>query len=663
MGRYLELAQKALISSDPCGSVGPASAARCLCAGRTAGTKDLGGKGEKEGNFANLSNIGKFGNIGCLIEEEGASATVQSGPNRVPLSLPCKDPSHALVQDTSTLAAVRVAIDNTTLVGLDIETTGLDPRSDRVRLLSLATDTIDAGRFTYIVDCFAVDPSPLYDVLEEKELILHNAAFDLGFLRALGFVAGAVHDTLLMAQLLVAGTGERCTLADCCRRYLGHGLNKSMQQSNWGGQLTPEQISYAAADAEVVVPLYQVLRNRTQRAGLGRVLAVEERCLPAVVWMASHGVAVDRGAWDAAARRADEEAKARRDDLDLQAPHRPNTLPVEDGPSRVWNWNSPPQVKQALSLAHCPVQSTDDSALASACHPLAEALRHYRGAAKLASSYGASWLRHLAEDGRVYPRWRQMGAASGRMSCSDPNMQQLPRGAYRRCVAAPPGRTYVKADYSQIELRIAAKMSGDQAMLEAYRRREDLHTLTARRVLGAREVTKEQRQLAKALNFGLLYGMGAGGFQKYAKTRYGVDLSDQEAKRYRSAFFAAYPGLAAWHRTVGRSQGRALETRTITGRRRLGVCRYTEKLNTPVQGTGADGLKLALALLWERRQEVPGAFPVLAVHDEIVMECDEGQVGRVADWLRTAMLDAMTPLLDPVPVEVEVNACRTWAGD
>jgi DNA polymerase-1 len=206
------------------------------------------------------------------------------------------------------------------------------------------------------------------------------------------------------------------------------------------------------------------------------------------------------------------------------------------------------------------------------------------------------------------------------MSCTGPNLQQLPRdAAYRRCIRAPEGKVLVKADYSQIELRIAAKVSGDQAMLEAYGRGEDLHALTARRVLGLEQVTKEHRQLAKALNFGLLYGIQAKGFRVYARRQYGLDLTLEQAEQYRRAFFTAYPGLETWHRRV--KQEHAPETRTLAGRRRLlGVqTSDTLRLNSPVQETGADGLKLALALLWERRGQCLGAFPVLAVHDETAL--------------------------------------------
>jgi DNA polymerase-1 len=221
----------------------------------------------------------------------------------------------------------------------------------------------------------------------------------------------------------------------------------------------------------------------------------------------------------------------------------------------------------------------------------------------------------------------------------------------------------VRADYSQIELRIAAEIAGEQAMLEAYDRGDDLHALTARRVLCVEQVSPEQRQLAKAVNFGLLYGMGVRGFQAYAKSNYSLDLTEVQARSYREAFFRAYPGLAAWHRRVRAQQ--TLETRTLAGRRRLLTADQSDtiRLNTPVQGTGADGLKTALALLWERRAQAPGAFPVLVVHDEIVVECDQDQAESVASWLRQAMLDGMQSLLKRVPVEVEVKVGRTWAGD
>jgi DNA polymerase-1 len=563
-----------------------------------------------------------------------------------------ESPPYWTVTDANMLQSAVWAVDDSGTIALDCETTGLDPRHDRIRLLSLATE-----RGTYLVDCFAVDPRPLWGVLAERPVIAHNAAFDLSFLAALGFEPGAVRDTMLLSQLLHAGHRVSHRLGECADRELGRTLDKDLQTSDWSAGLTQEQLAYAAADVDVLLPLYRTLDAKVRGAGLADVADIEHRCLPAMVWLGRSGVAFDMDTWNTLEAEADAEAHRLTGELDATAP-----APSQPGMFGSWSWDSPAQVKQALAAVGCDLESTDDDHLAKVDHPLAALLRKYREARKRCTTYGKDWTKHVAEDGRVYASWRQMGAASGRMSCSTPNLQQLPRGRYRRCFRAPPGRVLVKADYSQIELRIAAKVSGDQAMLAAYQSGADLHTLTARRLLGVENVSKEDRQIAKSANFGLLYGMGANGYRAYARSNYGVDMTIEQAQAYRTAFFQAYPGLQAWHRRTGRTGDRAIETRTLAGRCRVDVGRFTEKLNTPVQGTGADGLKRALALLWERRREAPGAFPVLAVHDEIVVECDHDQEEHAGRWLRQAMQDGMADWLDPVPVEVEVHAAPTWGG-
>jgi DNA polymerase I-like protein with 3'-5' exonuclease and polymerase domains len=616
--------------------------------------------------------VGFVGSVGCRTESaeqgsSGASEVLTDGGSvmqnevssegsvgRPDMTMAASGPVFLLVNDQPGLATIRAALDESRMVGLDLETTGLDPRQDSIRLLSLALDTTDGGRFTYIVDCFAVDPSSLWEALAGKELVIHNAAFDLRFLARLGFTsADKVYDTMALSQLLTAGTADRNSLAACCERHLGKALDKAEQKGVWSGTLTDAQLAYAAADVECLVSLLFALAEKIKEADLAEVASVERRSSPAVVWLSVSGVALDVAAWQELARAADQEAERLRRELDAGAPFRPGTL---EGCSS-WNWDSPQQAQKALALAGCNVEDTTDETLASVEHPQAQLLRAYRLVSKRGGTYGTEWLSHVEANGRVYPHWRQTGAASGRMSCSDPNMQNLPRGAYRRCVVAPPGRVLVKADYSQIELRIAAKVSGDKALLDAYRRGDDLHTITARNVLGIAEVTKEHRQLAKALNFGLLYGMGARGFRQYAKAHYGLALTEADAHRYRSAFFKSYPSLAAWHRSIPQTP---IDTRTLAGRRLCNVTRFTEKLNAPIQGTGADGLKLALALLWERRQEATGAFPVLAVHDEIVVEADAERADTAAAWLKSAMVDAMVPLIEPVPVEVEVKIGQSW---
>jgi DNA polymerase-1 len=251
------------------------------------------------------------------------------------------------------------------------------------------------------------------------------------------------------------------------------------------------------------------------------------------------------------------------------------------------------------------------------------------------------------------------------MSCANPNLQQLPRDRrYRRSFVAPPGRVLVKADYSQIELRIAAKVTGDARMLAAYQKGEDLHTLTAARFLGVgvEAVTREARQMAKPVNFGAIYGLGPRSLRLKARADYGKEMTDAQARGFLDAFFAQYPGVRGWHDRLKRE--RATAVRTLGGRRIAVEADqfHGAKANYVIQGTGGDGLKRALVILWERRGECPGAEVVLAVHDEIVVEVPEGDAERAKGWVERGMVDAMAPLVDPVPVEVEAKVGRTWGG-
>jgi DNA polymerase-1 len=253
------------------------------------------------------------------------------------------------------------------------------------------------------------------------------------------------------------------------------------------------------------------------------------------------------------------------------------------------------------------------------------------------------------------------------MACDHPNLQNIPRsGPLRSYIRAPEGRIFVTADYSQIELRIAAKISGDTQMLSAYAEGCDIHMLTAQNLSGHKDVSKEDRKLAKAVNFGLLYGMGAQGLRSYALRSYGVAMSLEQAALYRKRFFEPYPGLKRWHDNERRAWLRGeTVTRTLTGRRRTNVQKLTDRLNAPVQGTAADGLKLALALLWKRGSECPGTVPVLVCHDEVVVECGVEKLGEAKAWLEKAMIEGMDAALNnvgaaQVPVEVEPQVANCW---
>jgi DNA polymerase I len=406
----------------------------------------------------------------------------------------------------------------------------------------------------------------------------------------------------------------------------------------------------------------KVLKAKIEEAGLTYVAEIEHRALPAVVWMSSAGVPVDADGWREHARKTEAEAARLENELKVLAPEHP------DG--KAWNFGSPQQVRKAANLLGVDLPDTKDETLAFYAEKLEfiAALRNYRKVSKLANTYGAAWLENgYHKDGRIYASWRQLRAATGRMACDHPNLHNIPRSGFlRNYVRAPEGRVFVVADYSQIELRIAAKVSGDKEMLSAFAEGRDLHTLTAQSLTGTEEVSGDDRKLAKAVNFGLLYGMGAKGLRAYALRSYGVEMSMAEAALYRRRFFETYPGLKRWHERERRAWLRGdTETRTLTGRRRMDIERLTNRLNAPVQGTGADGLKLALTLLWERRGECPSAVPVLVCHDEAVVECDAEQAAGAKAWLEKAMIGGMDAVMNSagkarVPVEVEARIARSW---
>jgi DNA polymerase I len=415
---------------------------------------------------------------------------------------------------------------------------------------------------------------------------------------------------------------------------------------------------------EVLLPIYEVLKAKIEEAGLTYIAEIEHRALPAVVWMSGAGVPIDADGWREHARKTEADAARLKDELNALAPEHP------DG--KEWNFGSHQQVRKAAKLLGVDLPDTRDETLALYAneHQFISALRDYRKAAKLASTYGAGWLENgYHQDGRIYASWRQLRAATGRMACDHPNLQNIPRnGPFRSYICAPEGCVFVIADYSQIELRIAAKISGDTEMLSAYAEGRDLHTLTARSLTGREEVTKDDRKLAKVVNFGLLYGMGAKGLQSYALRSYGVEMALEEATLYRRRFFQTYPELKRWHERERQSWVRGgTETRTLLGRRRMNIERLTDRFNAPVQGTGADGLKLAMILLWERRDECSEATPVLVCHDEIVVECDEDRGEETKRWLEKAMIEGMDTGLNgtdevDVPVEVKSRIARSW-GD
>ena len=303
-------------------------------------------------------------------------------------------------------------------------------------------------------------------------------------------------------------------------------------------------------------------------------------------------------------------------------------------------------------------------------HPVIDLILEYRQYTKLQSTYVDGLLKTIAADGRIHTNYRQTETRTGRISSTEPNLQNIPVRTplgreMRKFFRAAPGCVLLDADYSQIELRLMAHLSGDHAMQEAFRSGADIHTATAAKILGIppEEVTPEQRSASKAINFGILYGMGAFSLSKDLK------ITQAQAKRYIEEYLGAYPHVSEFLDKVVDDAARTGYVCTMLGRRRYVPELHAKNkvmqaagrriaMNTPVQGTAADLIKLAMVHVHDRlAQEVPSAKLLLQVHDELIVEVPQADADAAAKVLHEEMLGVAELA---VPLIADVNRGETW---
>jgi len=574
------------------------------------------------------------------------------------------------VADEAAVEKAVEAISRHAVVGVDTETTGLDPLRSRVRLLQIATP-----EHSFVIDLFqvrALEHTGLRGLLSSSEQLktFHNAKFDLKMLlHHFGLEVRGVFDTLLASQLIGAGRSEGGHgLAAVTDRHLGEVIDKSMQMSDWSGPLSQAQQEYAAKDASLLLPLGAKLAAKLDELNLNEVAKLEFECVLPLAAMELAGMAIDQNCWlelVANLERAHEILSAElRGELAAGVPQ----LNLFGEPPNI-NLDSPAQVMDALALMGIKVEGTRSwqlQALAKEHSPIAKLLE-YRSVQKLLSSYGPSMLGFIHPvTRRLHADFRQMGATGGRMSCSDPNLQQVPNTPeYRKCFRVSEGRKLVIADYSQIELRILADWSQDTALVKALMSGEDLHCATASQMFGIEleQVSKTQRAAAKQLNYGIMYGLGAPGLASR------IDCSAEEAEGLLRKYFAAYSGVAAFLREAADRAVRDRECRTRSGR--LIYFSYdandrsqvaaTQRLgkNAPIQGSSADIIKRALALLYDALKPLDARI-VNCVHDEIVVEVAQAQASQCASVLEREMVAAARDFIRSVPVTVDVMVGDAW---
>jgi DNA polymerase I-like protein with 3'-5' exonuclease and polymerase domains len=541
---------------------------------------------------------------------------------------------------------------------------GLDPYLSRIRLLQL----YGGGETVYIFDMFAIDPAALAPLMGQP-MVAHNAVFDIKHLHRAGIPPHKAGCTMLMANAL---SGRLTSLAHLTRTLLGFDISKAQQMSNWQSTgLSREQLEYAAVDAYLVFKLQRLLKPLLVRHKTVRCYTLMRDIQQAVALMELNGVHFDFKAHRILMEQWERQREEARQELSRQLG--PHISP--DSGKQVSDWlkhHLEPEVLTAWPRTKTGQLRINGFTLNQhAGHPLVSPLLAYKDAAKLLSTFGANYVEHRnPETGRIHSNFRIGGTSTGRMSCYSPNIQNPPRDKkFRALFTAPPGRALVVADYGQIELRVAALLSGDENMLKAYARGEDLHTKTAAAVAGVptQSVTKEQRQAAKAVNFGMLYGQGHRGLASYARASYGVDMTLDEARKAQEAFFNTYPGIRRWQQHTAQQAKHYNRVTTPGGRvrdfrRESGGYRYTEALNTPIQGGAAEVLMAALARLEESFSGLDAKF-VNMVHDEIVLEVAESEAEAAKTALVSAMTDGFLAIFPGATTVnlVEVMSGRNWA--
>jgi DNA polymerase I-like protein with 3'-5' exonuclease and polymerase domains len=564
------------------------------------------------------------------------------------------------------LAIILERIAPSSVMAIALGTTGPDTFVDRIRTLQLAVPDHPPA----VIDCAQVPKEGLAKLQELFELpvvkVLHNGKLVLKFLCQAGFdLYSPYFDTMLASQLLNGGLMDvRHDLKTVAKAYLDEHMPETCGIIR-AGPLTDRQLRCAGQTVSVVLNLHAALSERIASAGLTDCMRLECNCLPAVAAMERNGMLMDMGQWQTLQDTYDE--------LEERLAHEVRRELTTSGQRTLGdvaaiNLGSPHQVKCALRSAGVPVRNVREDELLkyAGTHPVIPFYLRYKHVLKLKNGFLDALPRHIHPvTGRIHPNFLQVGTVNGRFACRDPNLQQIPRdGTVRGCFVAARDHRLVIADYAQFELRVIADISGDETMTRAFQRGEDLHRLTASLVLDTPidQVTKDERLLAKVLNIGLIYGMGARSLRRYANYNYGVHLTLEDAYEFRRLFFDAYSGVRAFHRSMGTTP--LVSIRTLSGRIRRWADgqdpKLTELLNTRVQGTAADIMKRAVTSLHEALGT--RAKIVCCVHDELLVEAPQARAAEVAEAVAYHMRAAGNEFLRNVPLDVDAAIARSWAG-
>jgi DNA polymerase I len=609
-------------------------------------------------------------------------------PQPVPVPAAPQEPAqYELVIDEAQFATWLEKLETAPLIAFDTETTSLDAMRADVVGVSFA---VEPGKAAYVPLGHDYPGAPtqlsprhvlegLRPILEDpnRPKVGQHGKYDINVLSRVGIqVRGLVHDTMLESYVLNA-TATRHDMDSLAQRYLGYTTVKYEEVAGKGAKQIPfshvdcdTACRYAAEDADITLRLHQAVWPQVEAIPSLRSVYqdIEIPLVPVLARMEQTGVLIDADEL----RRQSQQLGKRMLELQQQA---------YAAAGHEFNMDSPKQLQAVLfdelglpAKVKTPTgqPSTNEEALEAIAelHELPRLVLDYRGLAKLRSTY-TDKLAGIVNPvtGRVHTSYHQGAVATGRISSSDPNLQNIPVRTeegrrIRQAFVAPAGWRIMAADYSQIELRIMAHLSGDEGLVRAFQEGGDVHRATAAEVFGVPddEVTTNQRRAAKAINFGLMYGMSSFGLAR----QLGVDRG--EASDYMARYFARFSGVRAFMDSTREQAHRDGFVETLFGRRlyldnlrsrnqslRAGAERAA--INAPMQGTAADIIKRAMIAVagWiEGRNDVR---LLMQVHDELVFEVREDAVDTVREAVERLMTGAATL---SVPLQVDIGVGANW---
>ena len=606
-------------------------------------------------------------------------------------SAPAQDSRYETVLEQAAFDAWLQKLAAAELIAFDTETTSIDAQQAQVVGVSFA---VEPGEAAYVPLAHSYMGVPqqldrdavlkaLKPLLEDpnKAKVGQHAKYDINVLANASTpieVRGVAFDTMLESYVLNS-TATRHDMDSLALKYLGHSTIRFEDIAGKGAkQLTFDQIAleqagpYAAEDADVTLRLHQALWEKLQAIpSLAKVLTdIEMPLVPVLARIERNGALVDANLLGLQSRELGEKmVELERKSFELAGQEFNLGSPKQLGAILYEKLGLPVLAKTATGQP-----STAENVLADLAeqdYELPKVIMQYRSLSKLKSTYTDKLPEQInPRTGRIHTSYHQAVAATGRLSSTDPNLQNIPiRTAegrrIRQAFVAPAGCRLLSADYSQIELRIMAHLAQDEGLLDAFRHDRDVHRATAAEVFGLPldEVTPEQRRRAKAINFGLIYGMSAFGLAKQ------IGVERKEAQAYIDRYFARYPGVLAY---MERTRAQAAEqgyVETLYGRRlylpeigskNAAMRKAAERtaINAPMQGTAADIMKLAMVAVddWLQASGID-ARVILQVHDELVLEVREDLVEEVAAKLRDLMGKAAELA---VPLIVETGSGSNW---